>query len=134
MPRPRKTSLSPDRAAQAVSILVHEGKLKLQDLTRALDRRDKMIGDLRARLASLEESASGKIRRRRRGPGKARRTRPRKIAKKISKARRAAQQAQGRYLGAIRRLSKADRAKVKAIREKSGVRVAIAAAKRMVSS
>jgi len=34
-------------------------------------------------------------------------------------------------MGAIRRLSKANRAKVQAIREKSGVRAAIAAAKKM---
>jgi hypothetical protein len=40
-------------------------------------------------------------------------------------------QQQGRYMAAVRQLSKADRAKVKAIREKSGVRAAIAAAKRM---
>jgi hypothetical protein len=131
MPRPRKTSsLSPDRAAQAVSILIHEGKLKIQDLTQALQRREKMVRELRARLASLGEEVSGAVRTlRRSAPAKAR-----KAAKRISKARRAAQQAQGRYLGAIRRLSVTARAKVKAIREKSGVRAAIAAAKKMARS
>jgi hypothetical protein len=39
--------------------------------------------------------------------------------------------AQGRYLAAVRPLSKAKRGKVKAIRGKAGVRAAIAAAKRM---
>ncbi len=34
-------------------------------------------------------------------------------------------------MAAVRQLAKADRAKIKAIREKSGVRAAIAAAKRM---
>lgn len=127
MPRPRKTSnLSPDRAAQAVSILIHEGKLKLLDLARALQRREKIVSELRARLASLGEG-SGNGRRR----GRRQKTKTRKSTKRISKAQLTARQAQGRYLGAIRRLSPAARAKVKAIHEKSGVRAAIAAAKRM---
>jgi hypothetical protein len=45
----------------------------------------------------------------------------------------AAWRAQGRYLGAVRRLSKVNRAKVKAIREKKGVGSAIAAAKRIAA-
>jgi hypothetical protein len=40
-------------------------------------------------------------------------------------------QAQGRYMAAVRPLTKEQRAKIKAIREKSGVQAAIAAAKRM---
>jgi hypothetical protein len=40
-------------------------------------------------------------------------------------------QQQGRYMAAVRQLPKAARAKIKAVREKSGVRAAIAAAKRM---
>lgn len=133
MPRLRKTSnLSPERAAQAVSILIHEGKLKLQDLTRALERREKMVNDLRAKLAAFGES-SGNGRRSGRGKARAGQRKPGRAAKRISKAQRAARQAQGRYLGAIRRLSVQNRAKVKAIREKSGVRAAIAAAKKMAT-
>jgi hypothetical protein len=45
---------------------------------------------------------------------------------------RAARKAQGRYLGAVRLLSAANRAKVKAIREKKGIRAAITAAKKLV--
>lgn len=135
MPKRRRTSfLSPDRAAQALSVLLHEGKLKLKDVTKALDRREKRIRELRERLASLGEEVSGAasgIARRGRRKAVAR---SRKVAKKprrISKAQRAARQAQGRYLGAIRPLSVAGRAKVRAIRQTSGVRAAIAAAKRM---
>jgi hypothetical protein len=46
-------------------------------------------------------------------------------------ARRAALKLHGQYLGHVRKLSKANKAKIKAIREKSGVRAAIAAARRM---
>jgi len=132
--RRRMPTFSPDRTAQAVSILIHEGKLRLQDLTRALERREKIITDLRARLVALEEGASGNTRRRGRGPRKARRARHRKTTKRISKARRAAQRTHGRYLGAISRLSVAARARVKAIREESGVRAAIASAKKMAKA
>jgi hypothetical protein len=48
---------------------------------------------------------------------------------RISAATRKIYQQQGRYMAAVRLLSKADRVKIKAIREKSGVRAAIAAAK-----
>jgi hypothetical protein len=135
MPKRRRTSfLSPDRAAQALSVLLHEGKLKLQDVTRALDRRAKMIRELRAKLASLGEEVSGaasKITRRVRRKAGARTRKVVMKTRRISKAQRAARQAQGKYLGAVRPLSVEARAKVREIRAKSGVRAAIAAAKRM---
>ena len=127
MPRPRRASgPSPERAAQALSILIHEGKLKAKDVAGALRRRDAMIRDLREKLVALERGASSALSNVATGRG-------RRWKKRISKAQRAARQAQGRYLGAIRRLSKADRAKAKTIREKSGVRAAIAEAKRMAT-
>lgn len=132
MPRPRRTlGLSPDRAAHALSILIHEGKLKAQDVTRALRRRERLIRELTGKLSSLGHEASGAAAALvgRRGPRAAR-----KKPARISKAQRAARQAQGRYLGAIRRLSKVNRAKVKAVREKSGVRAAIAAARKMAAN
>ena len=51
-------------------------------------------------------------------------------ARPFAKAR-TAWMAQGRYLGTLRRLSRADRARVKAVRGKKGVRAAIAAARRL---
>jgi len=130
-------NFSSDRAAQALSILIHEGKLKLRDVTKALDRREKMIRELREKLASFGEGVSGAASRvARRGTRKAS-VRTRKVATKprrISKAQRAARQAQGRYLAAIRPLSVAARAKVRSIRQKSGVRAAITTAKKLAKS
>ncbi len=135
MPRTRKApNFSPDRAAHALSVLLHEGKLKLRDVTKALDRREKMIRELRERLASLGEEVSGaasKVTRRGRRKVSALTRKVVPKTRRISKAQRAARQAQGRYLGAIRRLPAEARARVKEIRAKSGVRAAIAAAKRM---
>jgi hypothetical protein len=51
----------------------------------------------------------------------------------VSAAARAAWRTQGQYLAAVRLLSKADRAKVKSIRQKSGVRPAISAAKSLAA-
>jgi hypothetical protein len=120
-------NLSIQSAAHALSILVSEGKVAVRDVTSALRRREKVVSQLRAQLAALETGLvdAGKAITARVSKG------PRKARKRVSKAARAAWQAQGRYLGAVRRLSVPDRAKIKGIRAKSGVRAATAAAKRM---
>src|SRR5262249_52037877 len=98
----------------------------------ALSRRERLIRELRERLAKLGVEAGGlgtRAKPRVRaagGPGRSRRR-----GKPVSAARRAAMRAQGRDMAAGARLAKAGRAKVKAIREKSAVSAAIAAAKRM---
>ena|SRR5450755_1371369 len=51
--------------------------------------------------------------------------------KPVSAARRKQMAEHGAYLGSVRPLSKANRAKIKAIRQKSGVRAAIAHAKKL---
>jgi hypothetical protein len=79
-----------------------------------------MILDLRQRLASLERGEVAKIA----GAGRrvARKV-ERKVKRKMSAARRAALKLHGKYIGSVRTLTEAGRAKIKAIREKSGVRV-----------
>ncbi len=125
----RKTlSLSTAHAAHALHTLLADGKLTLKDVTNALKRREAMIRDLRERLAALEAGEVSKI------AGAARRVArkaKRKTKRKMSAVRRAALQLHGKYLGTVGTLSKESRAKVKAIREKSGVRAAIAAARKM---
>ena len=131
-------ALSGEHARQALAILVQEGRLKAGEVRKALQRRDRLIRALRASLAALEQGV-GKLGRqfkdspfpmvsRKAGPvrRKAVRRKPR-----ISEATRKIYQQQGRYMAALRPLSKAQRAEVKAIREKSGVQAAIGAAKRM---
>ncbi len=138
MARRRRSALalSGEHARQAVVILIQEGKLKAADLTNVLRRRERLVRTLRGRLAALETGVARVGRqfmaspfpiagRSKAGKGRARR-KPR-----ISAATRRMYQQQGRYMAAVRQLPKADRAKIKAIREKSGVRAATAAAKRM---
>jgi hypothetical protein len=105
---------------------------------KALQRRDRLIRALRASLAALEAGVVGVGRRVLKdgpfpmaGKGKPAGTRAVRRNPRISAATRKIYQQQGRYMAAVRQLPKAGRAKVKAIREKSGVRATIAAAKKM---
>jgi hypothetical protein len=138
MTRRRRLSLalSSEQAQQTLAILIQEGKLAASEVKKALQRRDRLIRALRDRLAALGEDA-GRVKRRllkgdvSSGGRKARAGRPRAKQRKprLSAATRKMYQAQGRYMAALRSLSKESRAKIKAIREKSGVNAAIAAAK-----
>ena len=115
--------LTAHHAALALQMLIEDGKIAARDVAAALKRREQMVRELRAKLASLGEDA-GKLGRAALGKAKTRRQR-------LTQAQRVARQAQGRYMGAIRRLSKSARAKVKAVRAESGVDAAIRAARKM---
>jgi hypothetical protein len=112
--------ISSERAAHALHLLIAEGKVKAQDVTNALKRREAMIADLRKRLAALEV-----------GVVSAGRRIERTAKRRLTAERRAALKLHGQYLGFVRPLPKAAKAKIKAIREKAGVRAAIAAARKM---
>jgi chromosome segregation ATPase len=120
--------LSGHHAAQALQMLIEDGKIAGRDVISALKKREKTVEDLRARLVALGEDVSEAVVRAANGSA-----RVKKARKQISKAQRTARQAQGRYMAAVRQLSKQARSKVKAIRQKSGVDAAIREAKRMAS-
>jgi aminopeptidase N len=120
-----------DHAAVALQLLIEEGRIAAADVARALQRRDKLMRELRDRLSALENLALPAARRLASAGRKAvRRSAPR-ARKAISRAQKLARSAQGHYLAAIRGLSGEAKAKIKAIREKSGVRAAIRAARKM---
>ena len=128
-------SISAEEAHNALTYLVHEGKLTAKSIQKALDHRETLIREINDRMVALgveSRAFSAKIGKRasaglRRAEKSSRK--PRRRA--VSAATRAARVAQGQYLGAVRRLSKTARKQIKAIRAKSGVKAAIAAAKRM---
>jgi hypothetical protein len=125
----RKTlKFTAEHATRALQVLIADGKLAAKDVANALKRRESMIRELKQKLAALEHGvASGIVDARKAVTRRAGRT-PRR---RVSAARRAAMKLHGKYLGTVRPLSKANRAKVKATRQKSGVRVAIAHARRL---
>ncbi len=131
-------AISAKQARQALAVLVQEGKLKAAEVRQALQRRDRLIRELSARLTALGQGVGRVARQFRESPiplaQRAGAGRSRKRRKpKLSAATRKLYQQQGRYMAAVRNLKKAQRAKVKAIREKSGVRAAIAAAKAAIA-
>ncbi len=123
--------LSAEHAAVALNLLIQDGKIAATDVVKALKRREQLIKDLRARLDALEEAAAP-IARRLAADGRKAYLRARPKAKKaISRAQRVARQAQGRYMAAVRSLSKDARVRIKAIRAESGVDAAIRTALKM---
>ena len=125
--------ISAEHAAVALQLLIEDGKVAAADVRRALENREKLIQDLRARLTALEEAAAPAARRVvAAGRRAARRAEP-KARQALSRAQKVARRAQGQYLAAIRRLSREARGKIKAIRKQSGVAAAIKAAKRLAT-
>lgn len=123
--------LSAEHAAVALNLLIQDGKIAAADVAKALKRREQLIKDLRARLDALEEVAAP-VARRLVANGRRAYLRARPKAKKaISRAQRVARQAQGRYMAAVRSLSKDARVRIKAIRAESGVDAAIRTALKM---
>jgi len=121
-------NISADRAAHVLHILIADGKLTAKHVSAALRRREDLIHELRQRLAALEQGAVSAVE----TVGRKSLRTVRKTAKRrMSRARSAALKLHGRYLGHIRTLPKPAKAKVKAIREKSGVHAAIRAARKL---
>lgn len=130
--------LSGDHAAAALRLLVDRGKIRVADVRNALKRRERLIREVRERLAALGVEGLHLVSEARKG-GRAVlrlsrrqiRAGERKARRKLSSATRAKYRLQGAYMGFVRNLPKVAKAQVKAIREKSGVRSAITAARKM---
>jgi hypothetical protein len=118
-------------AAVALQLLIEDGKIAASDVAKALERREKMIHDLRMRLRALEKASRPVARKLARAGRRAVRRAAPRFRKELTRAQKTARQAQGRYMAAVRRLSKDARARVKAIRKQSGVKAAIQAARKM---
>jgi hypothetical protein len=117
-------SITAEQARNALTYLVHEGRVTVKAVEKALANRERLIREIRDRMAALGGAAAEGFRQAEKASRKPRR-------KAVSAATRAARKAQGQYMAAVRRLSKSARRQIKAIRQKSGVKAAIAKAKRM---
>jgi hypothetical protein len=131
------TRLTPDQAHYVLTTLVAQRKLRQTQIDQALRNRDNEIRSLRERLASLEgmsdgasSSSRGRGRRARGGraasgsggsAGASRPIRRRKMSPKV----RALRRLQGKYMGFVRGLKPAEKARVRAVREKQGMGAAI---------
>ena len=101
-------NLKSHEAQYVLAALVKQKKLRVSQVRATLRARDHEIRDLRERLATLEAGAAASV------------ARGRRVL--------ALRKLQGRYMGFVRRLKVAEKARVRAIREKQGLAAAIRAA------
>ena len=130
------TRLTPDQAHYVLTTLVAQRKLRQTQIEQALRNRDNEIRSLRERLASLEGMSDGASSSSR---GRGGRARGRRAAsggssasasgpirrRKMSPKVRALRRLQGKYMGFVRGLKPAEKARVRAVREKQGMGAAI---------
>jgi hypothetical protein len=129
----RRTSLtlSAEAAHQALAFLIHEGKLATNEVSKALQRREKLVREIREKLAALGGEGLAATRRVVKTAEKSSRPARERARRAVSQAARKIYQAQGRYMAALRPLSKAARKQIKSIRKKSGIDAAIKEAKKL---
>jgi len=121
------TRLTADQAHYVLTTLLAQRTLLQAQVDKALRNRDSEIRSLRERLASLEgmtdgaRASSGRRGRRRAASAAARPVRRRKMSPKV----RALRRLQGKYMGFVRGLKPAEKARVRSVREKQGMSAAI---------
>ena len=111
-----------EEARYVLDRLIARRKIRPSDVERALGDRRQEIQSLRQRLAELERLGSpGRVRRRpsgrRRGAGRSRR--------KLSAQARSRLRLQGKYMGYVRRLTAAQKNRVRKVRKEKGWQAAI---------
>ena len=113
--------LTPNQSHYVLGSLLSQRKVRAAQVQKVLKGRGQEIRSLRERLASLE--GLGKLGLAR---GSARRRRGRKPRRRAMSSRvRALRRLQGKYMGYVRNLKAAEKARVRSVREKQGMGAAI---------
>ena len=115
--------MTPAESHYVLQSLMSQGRVRQNQVQAVLNGRSKEIADLRERLASLERMGGGSRRRGRQAKASTRSKQRRRVA--ISPKVRALRRLQGKYMGYVRRLKPAEKARVRAVREKEGMQAAI---------
>jgi hypothetical protein len=133
--------LTPSQSHYVLDVLMSQGKIRPGHIRGALKGREEEIRNLRERLAALEQLSVGKAPRGRRRA--ARRGKARRAARSAASRRRRAplspkvralRRLQGKYMGYVRRLKPAEKARVRSLREKQGMDAAIKLAQSLAKS
>ena len=114
--------MTPAESHYVLQTLLAQRKIRESQVTAVLGGRTKEIATLRERLAALEGipgASRGKTGRGTKAPAARRRN------VKISPKVRALRRLQGKYMGYVRRLKPAEKARVREVREKQGMQAAI---------
>ncbi len=125
-------NLTANQAHYVLNSLIAQGKVRAAQVERALKGRQQEIRTLRERLASLVSLGGGAQASPRAGRSagpRGRRRRTRKMSARV----RALRRLQGKYMGYVRRLKLAEKARVRSVREKQGMAAAIRLASSLAS-
>lgn len=114
--------ITPAESHYVLQSLMSQGRVRMNQVKAVLNGRSKVIAELRERLASLEGMGGGGARGRK-AAASTRATKKRRVA--ISPKVRALRRLQGKYMGYVRRLKPAEKARVREVREKQGMQAAI---------
>ncbi len=121
--------MTPDESHYVLQSLLSRGAIRLSQVDKTLRGREDEIRSLRERLASLEGMPTRARAGRPVGRPRAVAAKPvRKTRKKMSPKVQALRRLQGRYMGLVRGLKPAEKARVRSTREKQGMGPAIALA------
>ena len=112
--------LDPKQSHYVLHALLARRRVRARHVREILRDWEKEIAALRKRLAMLEALGDGPAGR----PGR-RRTSAAKPSRRLSPKVRALRRLQGRYMGHVRRLKAAEKARVRVVREKQGLAAAI---------
>jgi len=115
--------MTPEQSHYILQTLVARRQVRAAQIARALADRQREIRDLKERLATLEALGAPAARPAARRGRPARKAQPRR--RNLSPKVRALRRHQGRYMGFVRRLTSAEKARVRAVREKQGILPAI---------
>ena len=115
--------MTPAESHYVLQTLLAQRKIRQSQVSAVLGGRTKEIANLRERLAALEGIRSGGSTKKGRRPAAAGRARRRSVT--ISPKVRALRRLQGKYMGYVRRLKPAEKARVREVREKQGMQAAI---------
>lgn len=116
--------LTSREAHYVLSALIGQGTLRASQVRSALKWREAEIRKLRMRLASLENGGGIAVAEKAAMGGASRRGRPPGRSRSSARVRRL-RKLQGRYMGYVRRLKAAQKARVRSLREKKGILPAI---------
>jgi hypothetical protein len=115
--------MTPAESHYVLLRLMSQGRIREAQVRAVLNGRSQEIAKLRQQLAALESLDGSRSRRGRRSAAAASRVRRRRVT--ISPKVRALRKLQGKYMGFVRRLKPAEKARVRAVREKQGMQAAI---------
>jgi hypothetical protein len=117
--------MTPSESHYVLQRLISQGRIRENQVRAVLNGRTQEIATLREQLAALEDIDDGRSSGRGRKAGRGARGPARRRRVAISPKVRALRRLQGKYMGYVRRLKPAEKARVRAVREKQGMQAAI---------